>query len=153
MFAKRSALENWFSRDWCANNNHNWDRNVMNYDYCLCQGCKLQAFSSGQNVDVSHKCPQPRTYPGFPYLKATGGTAKVHISESWCRVPCSIMLQISYCTFKEEGGETHGMKFFDKRKNAITWPGLELPTCQSFVCYTTINLISFVGYHRALCRN
>lgn len=43
----------------------------MNYDYCLCQGCKLQAFSSRQNADVSHKCPQPRTYPGFPYLKAT----------------------------------------------------------------------------------
>ena len=27
------------------------------------------------------------------------------------------------------------MKFFDKRNNAITWPGLELPTCQSFVFY------------------
>lgn len=67
----------------------------MNYDYCLCQGCKLQAFTSRQNADVSHKWPQPRTYPGFPYHKFTGRTAKVlYQTESQCRV----MLRVSYCT-------------------------------------------------------
>jgi len=61
-------------------------------------GAKCRHLPQGKMQTSAINAHSPELIPVFHTIKLLRELQKYCISESQCRVPCSIMLQVSYCT-------------------------------------------------------